>query len=139
MCKWVQGSRDKHDVSGHTLTRDGLNALLRFLVSNTCLACGDSTHGQTIGVPMTTNCAPVLANLFLYHYESSFISRLEEERGRDAARTCHLTFRLIDDVPSLDNPDMKNAVSLMTTEESTLLNSSSIRHRSPLLRQSSSA
>ena len=50
--------------------------------------------------------------LAFYYYESLFISRLEEERGRDAARMFHLTFRLIDDVLSLDNPDIKNAVSV---------------------------
>ena len=111
-CQWVRGSRDKHDASGHTLTRNGLNALVRFLVSNTFLACGDSIHRQSIGIPMGTNCAPVLANLFLYYYESSFITRLEEERGREVARMFHMTFRLIDDVLSLDNPEMMQALSL---------------------------
>ena len=61
---------------------------------------------------MGTNCAPVLANLFLYYYESSFITRLEEERGREVARMFHMTFRLIDDVLSLDNPEMMQALSL---------------------------
>lgn len=61
---------------------------------------------------MGTNCAAVLANLFLYYYESSFITRLEEERGREVARMFHMTFRLIDDVLSLDNLEMMQALSL---------------------------
>jgi hypothetical protein len=37
----------------------------------------DSTSGrvfqQTVGIPMDTNCAPLLSDLFLYSYEADFI------------------------------------------------------------------
>ena len=29
---------------------------------------------QTVGIPMVTNCAPLLADLFLYSYEADFNS-----------------------------------------------------------------
>jgi hypothetical protein len=31
---------------------------------------------QTVGIPMGTNCAPLLADLFLYSYEADFIQGL---------------------------------------------------------------
>jgi hypothetical protein len=59
-----------------------------------------------IGIPMGTNCAPALANLYLYAYESAFIDRLMAHDIR-TARACHMTFRLIDDVLSVDNRKMQ--------------------------------
>ena len=64
---------------------------------------GGVVRRQTIGIPMGTNCGPQLCNSFLYAYESRFIDRLVRLRGVLAARRCHMTFRLIDDVLSLDN------------------------------------
>ena len=52
---------------------------------------------------MGTNCAPALANLYLYSYESRFIDRLIEENKHETAEKFHMTFRLIDDVLSIDN------------------------------------
>ena len=51
--------------------------------------------GGRVGIPMGTNCAPLLADLFLYPYEADFIQGL--------ARSFHFTFRYINDVLSLNN------------------------------------
>ena len=59
---------------------------------------------------MGTICAPALANLYLYYYESTYVSKIEEEKGIDVARTFHTTFRLIDDVLTLDNPNLPPAL-----------------------------
>jgi len=53
---------------------------------------------------MGTNCTPILANLYLYSYESEFIDRLMIAQQFEEAKQCHMTFRLIDDVSSIDNP-----------------------------------
>ena len=52
---------------------------------------------------MGTNSAPLLANLFLYSFEAEFLDTLCQT-DLEAARKFHLSFRLIDDVLSLDNP-----------------------------------
>jgi len=36
---------------------------------------GGPIFQQTIGIPMGTNCAPLLANFFLYSYEADFIQK----------------------------------------------------------------
>jgi len=37
---------------------------------------GGSVFQQTVGIPMGNNCAPLLAELFLYSYETDFIQGL---------------------------------------------------------------
>ena len=108
--RWVRGNKSDHTKYRHVFTHATLIELVRYLVSNTFLKCGGEIHKQVVGIPMGTNCAPTLANLFLYYYESSFISRLEAEEGVSTARDFHMTFRLIDDVLSVDNPHMESSV-----------------------------
>ena len=39
-----------------------------------------------VGIPMGTNCAPLLADLFLYSYENEFLDKLIKEGKRKLAR-----------------------------------------------------
>ena len=55
-------------------------------------------------MPMGTNYVPPICNIFLYAYESSHIDKLIQEGKPEQAKTYHLTFRLIDDTMSIDNP-----------------------------------
>ena len=52
---------------------------------------------------MGTNCAPLLADLFLYSYEAEFLQNLIKQGNRTLAKMFNLTFRYIDDVLSLNN------------------------------------
>jgi hypothetical protein len=52
---------------------------------------------------MGTNCAPLLAGLFLYSYEADFIKMLLKKNEKKLARSFNFTFRYIDDVLSLNN------------------------------------
>ena len=58
---------------------------------------------QTIGVPVGTNCAPLLADLFLHAYEADFLQRLLKNKDFFLAQTFNSSFCYIDDVLSLDN------------------------------------
>jgi hypothetical protein len=49
---------------------------------------------QTVGIPMGTNCAPLLADLFLYSYEADFIHGLLKENEKKLARSFNFTFRV---------------------------------------------
>ena len=102
----------KHLYDGVILLNwNTLNSLVHFLISNTFLKVGNQLYKQIVGIPMGTNAAPVIANLYCYSYEAEYVSRVEREKGRWAARTFHMTFRLIDDVLSVDNPLMAEALS----------------------------
>ena len=52
---------------------------------------------------MGTNCAPLLAYLFLYSYEADFIQGLLKIIEKKLARSFNFTLRLFDDVHSLNN------------------------------------
>jgi hypothetical protein len=49
------------------------------------------------------NCAPLLADLFLYSYEADFIQGLLKKNEKKLSRSFNFTFRYIDDVLSLNN------------------------------------
>jgi hypothetical protein len=53
---------------------------------------------QTVGIPNGTNCAPLLADLFLYSYQADFIQRLLKKNEKKLTRSFNFTFRYIDDV-----------------------------------------
>ena len=64
--------------------------MLEFLIDN-------------IGIPMGTNCAPLLADLFYYSYEADFIQGILKKNETKLARSINCTFRYINDVILLNN------------------------------------
>ena len=58
---------------------------------------------QTVGIPMGTNCAPFLTDLFLCWYEADVIQGLLKKNENKLAVSFKFTFRYIDDVHSLNN------------------------------------
>ena len=38
---------------------------------------GGHVYQQTVGIPMGTNCGPLVADLFLYSYEADFVQHLQ--------------------------------------------------------------
>lgn len=105
---WVSGTSDVLDIKQseqcHMFSAANINALVRFLVANTFIANSEGVSRQVIGIPMGTNCAPELANLFLYFYESRYIDSLVSRGHTRKAKAFHLSFRLIDDLLTVDNP-----------------------------------
>ena len=63
---------------------------------------GGRIFQQTSGIPMGTNCAPLLADLFLYSYEAEFVQNLLHA-GKEHLAQLNFTCRYIDDVLSLKN------------------------------------
>ena len=45
---------------------------LVYLLDNIVIRFGTKLYRQTIGIPMGTNCAPLVADLFLFCYERDF-------------------------------------------------------------------
>ena len=52
---------------------------LLYLIDNIFVEFGGRIFQQTIGIPMGTNCAPFLADLFLYSYEAEFVQSLLQQ------------------------------------------------------------
>ena len=64
-----------------------------------------------VGIPMGTNCAPLLADLFLYSYENEFLDELIEEGKRKLARKFNLSCCYINDLISFNNKRFKEFIS----------------------------
>jgi hypothetical protein len=54
--------------------------MLEFLIDSIFVSFGGTLFQQVVGIPMGTNCAPLLADLFLYSYESEFLQKLVKIR-----------------------------------------------------------
>ena len=52
---------------------------------------------------MGTNCAPLLADLFLYSYENEFLDNMIRSGHRRLARSLNLCYRYIDDLIVFNN------------------------------------
>ena len=48
---------------------DSLIDVIEYLIDNICIKVGSKVFRQQVGIPMGTDCAPLLANLFLFYYE----------------------------------------------------------------------
>ena len=64
---------------------------LVYLLDNIFIRFGTKLSRQTIGIPMGTNCAPLVADLFLLCYE------------RDFMKSFNSTSRYLDDLLNIDN------------------------------------
>jgi len=68
---------------------------------------------------MGTNCAPLLADLFLHSYEAEFVQELLRRGEKKLAQSFNYTFRCIDDVLSLNNKNFSNYLHLIYPVEDT--------------------
>ena len=75
----------------------------KFLIDNIFVVFGGTVLQQTIGIPMGTNCAPLLADLFLYSHEAEFVQNLLSNKHKTSSAFFSLKFRYIDDVLSIKN------------------------------------
>ena len=78
-------------------------SILEFLIDNIFVSFGGTLFQQVVGIPMDTNCAPLLADLFLYSYESEFLQKLVKDKKIHEARAFNFAYRYIDDVLSINN------------------------------------
>ena len=75
---------------------------MNYLIDNCYVTCGDSLFRQKIGIPMGTDCAPFLANLFLYSYEHEWMMKMKKTNPQ-LARQFSRSARYIDDLLTINN------------------------------------
>ena len=94
--------------------------MIKFLVDNIYVRFGEQLFRQIIGIPMGTNCAPLLADLFLYSYEIEFLDKLVKEGKTKLARKFNLSYRYIDDLISFNNKRFRKFISDIYPKELTI-------------------
>ena len=101
------------------LNNNDICKMIEFLVDNIYVRFGGQLFRQMVGIPMGTNCAPLLADLFLYSCENEFFNKLIKEGKRKLARKFNLSYRYIDDLVSFDNKRFKEFISDIYPKELT--------------------
>ena len=67
-------------------------------------------YRQNVGIPMGTNCAPLVADLFLFCYERDFMKSLTKEKRYDLIDAFNSTSRYLDDLLNIDNIHFEHMV-----------------------------
>ena len=107
----------REDTKSHDkYTEDDIIKMLNFLIDNVFVQFGGQLFQQTVGIPMGTNCGPLLADLFLYSYEAEFLDGLKKQ-DKKLARSFNFSFRYIDDVLSLNNSRFADYVNVIYPNE----------------------
>ena len=77
---------------------------LTFLLDNNYIIFGSKLHRQIVGIPMGTNCAPlVLADLILFCYDRDFMLSLSDDNQSEVIEAFNSTSRYLDDRLNTDN------------------------------------
>ena len=71
---------------------------------------GTKLYRQIVGIPMGTNCAPLVADLFLFCYERDFMTSLSDVKQAEIIEAFKSTSRYLDDVLNTDNPYFEGMV-----------------------------
>ena len=62
-----------HSDSTNKFSATDIINMLEALIDNIFVIFGGRVFQQTVGIPIGTNCAPLLTDLLLYSYEADFI------------------------------------------------------------------
>ena len=76
---------------------------LTFPLDNIYIRFGSKLYRQIVGIPMSTNCAPLVADLFLLCYAGDFMLSLSEDNQSDVIEAFNSTSRYLDDLVNIDN------------------------------------
>ena len=101
-------------------TANDICKMTEFLVDNIYVRLGGQLFPQTVGIAMGTNCAPLLADLFLYSYENEFLDKLIKEGKRKLSRKFDLSSRYTGDLISFNNKRFKEIISDIYPKELTI-------------------
>ena len=84
---------EHHSDSTKKFSETDILNMLEFLIDNIFVMFGGHVFQQTVGMPMGTTCAPLLADLFLYSSETDFIQRFLKKNKKKLARSFNFMFR----------------------------------------------
>ena len=74
-------------------------------------------YRQVVVISMGTNCAPLVADLFLFCYERDFMMSLSEDKQADVIDAFNTTSRYLDDIFNINNVYVDNMVSQINHSE----------------------
>ena len=70
---------------------------LHYLLDNIFIRFGSKVYRQIVGIPMGTNCAPLVADLFLFYYDIDFMLTLSDNNQTDK----HVLLKILTPPPDI--------------------------------------
>ena len=98
-----------NSVSNKAVTAVHLVELFNYLIDNIYVCVDSSVFKQSVGIPMGTDCAPVVASLFLFAYEYEFMKGLLKDHITLANKFSN-TYRYIDALLCINNKDFELSI-----------------------------
>ena len=90
---------------------------LTFLLDSIFIRFGTKLYRQIVRIPMGTNCAPLVADLFLFCYERDFMMSLSDDIQADVIDAFNTTSRYLDDILNINNVYFDNMASQIYPSE----------------------
>ena len=90
---------------------------LSFRLDNINIRFGTMLYRQVVGIPMGTNRAPLVADLFLFCYERDFMKDHSSDSQADIIKAFNSTSRYLDDLLNIDNLYFEGMVNQMYPPE----------------------
>ena len=77
--------------------------VLTFHLDNIYIRFGSKLYRQIVGIPMGTNCAPLVADLFLFCHERDLMFSLSDDNQSGIIEDFNSTSRYLKDLLNTDN------------------------------------
>ena len=106
---------------------------LHSILDNIFIRFGTKVYRHIVGIPMGTNCAPFVAELFLFCYERDFILSLSDNTQADDVKSFNSISRHLDDLLNIDNPYFEQKASHIYPTELHLYMANSSDTEAPFL------
>ena len=106
---------------------------LHYFFDNIFIRFGSKLYRQIVNIPMGTNCAPLVADLFLFCYERDFMLPLSDNNQTDIIEAFNSTSRYFNDLLNIDNPYFEQMVGQIYPTELQLNKANSSATEAPFL------
>ena len=106
---------------------------LHYLLDNMFIRFGSKLYRKIVGIPIGTNCALLVADLFLFCYERDFMLSLSDNNQTDIIKAFNPTSRYLDDLFNINNPYFKQMVRQIYPTELQLNKANSANTEVPFL------
>ena len=107
--------------------------VLHYLLDNIFIRFGSKSYRQIVGISMVTNCASLVADLFLFCYERDFMLSLSDNNETDIIEAFKFTSRYLDDLLNIDNPYYEQMVGQIYPTELQLIKANYSDTEAPFL------
>ena len=97
---------DSMNSKNISFSKEKLLLCINYLIDNAYIIHRGSVYRQIVGIPMGTNSAPHMANIYLHVYEYEYINRLIENNEVDKLNKLTNIFRFQDDLFAVNDTNI---------------------------------